>query len=126
MTEPNTTTGKIFGREPALWLAVVAAAVQLVAYWVFPLTDAQQGVINAVATALFGTITAFAVSAEKGVPFLLGLLQALIALALAFGLKLDPGAQVAIMAFATTVASFITRTQVVAPVPPSATVRSWR
>lgn len=121
--ETDTKTPTVLGREPALWLGLIAAGIQLVAYFVFPLTEAQQGVLNAVAVAVFGAITAFMVSSEQGVPALLGVLQALIALGLAFGLKIDPGAQAAIMAFATTVASVITRQLVVVPVRPKVNVR---
>lgn len=107
----------VLGREPALWLGTIAAAVQLTSYLAFPLTPDQQSLINAVAVALFGAITAWMVSAEKGVPASLGLLQAIIALAIGFGWHLSPGVQTSIMATATALAAFLTRTQVVAPIP---------
>lgn len=110
---------KIFGREPALWLGLIAAAIQLVSSLVFPLTTDQQGVLNALAVAVFGAIAAFAVSRDQGVPALLGALKALIAVGLAFGLHWSPELQGEVMAFATAISAVITRTQVTAPVPPA-------
>jgi nicotinamide riboside transporter PnuC len=107
----------LFGREPALILGLVASAIQLFSATVLPLSDGQQGVVNAVAVAVVGLVTAFAVSAEKAAPAVLGLVQAVLALALAFGLNLDAGVQGAVMAFATALVSAYVRSQVVAPVP---------
>jgi nicotinamide riboside transporter PnuC len=85
-------------REPAvLWMAVVAPLIQLISSFVFPMTDEQQGVLNALAAGLAGLITAFMVSAEKALPLLVGLAQAVIAVGVAWGLELDPTAQAAIL-----------------------------
>jgi hypothetical protein len=111
---------KIFGREPALILGLLAAAVQLFSATVLPLTVDQQGVLNAVAVAVLGFATAAAVSAEKAAPAVLGVVQAVLACALAFGLALDPAVQGAVMAFTTALVSAFVRTQVVAPVPAAA------
>ena len=113
---------KIFGREPALILGVIASAIQLVSATVLPLSVEQQGVLNAVAVAVFGFVTAWAVSAEKAAPAVLGLVQAVLACALAFGLHLEPATQGAVMAFATALVSAFVRQQVVAPVPAAAAV----
>lgn len=118
-TPPPSGTA-VLGREPALWLGAIAAAVQLISYLALPLTPDQQSLINAVATAVFGVIAAFMVSQEKAVPALLGCLQAIIALAIGFGAHLSPGVQTSIMTAAAAFAAFVTRTQVVAPVPLSA------
>jgi hypothetical protein len=108
---------KIFGREPALILGLIAAAVQLFSAVVLPLTPEQQGVLNALAVATIGFATAWAVSAEKAAPAILGLAQAVLACALAFGLHLEPTTQSAVMAFATALVSAFVRTQVTAPQP---------
>lgn len=108
---------KIFGREPALVLGLIAAAVQLFSAVVLPLTVEQQGVLNAVAVAVIGFATAAAVSVEKAAPAVLGVVQAVLACALAFGLALAPETQGAIMAFVTALVSAFARTQVVAPTP---------
>lgn len=107
---------KIFGREPALLLGLVASAVQLFSAIVLPLTVEQQGVLNAVAVAIVGVVTAVAVSSEKGAAAVVGLAQAVLALALAFGWAASPEVQGAVMAFVTAIASAYVRTQVSAPV----------
>lgn len=110
---------KIFGREPALILGLFAAAVQLFSAIVLPLSTEQQGVLNAVAVAVIGFATAAAVSTEKAAPAVLGVVQAVLACALAFGLDIPPETQGAVMAFVTALASAWVRTQVVAPEPPA-------
>lgn len=107
---------KVFGREPALILGFVAAAIQLFSAVVLPLSVEQQGVLNAVAVAVMGLVTAAAVSADKAAPAVLGVVQAVLACALAFGLALAPETQGAVMAFASAVVSMFVRTQVTAPV----------
>jgi hypothetical protein len=116
-TDQGENHVKIFGREPALILGLVAAAIQLVSATVLPLSIEQQGVLNAVAVAVIGLLTAAAVSAEKAAPAVLGVVQAVLACALAFGLALEPATQGAIMAFTTALVSAFVRTQVVAPEP---------
>lgn len=108
---------KIFGREPAQVLGLVSALIALLSATVVPLTDAQQGVVMAVVTALVGFVTAAAVSGEKAAPMVAGLIQSVISLALAFGLQIPQATQGAIMAFVAAGVAFYMRTQVVAPVP---------
>lgn len=110
---------KIFGREPALILGLFASAVQLFSAVVLPLDVGQQGAVNAIAVAVIGFATAAAVSAERAAPAVLGLVQAVLACALAFGLAVDPDVQGAVMAFVTAAVAAYIRTQVVAPVPAS-------
>ncbi|HVM19790.1 MAG TPA: hypothetical protein VNV66_08615 [Pilimelia sp.] len=102
-------------REPALILALVASTVQLVSAFVFPLSDAQQGVVNALAVAVAGLVTALMVRSDQLAPAILGVLQAAVALGLAFGWDLSPENQSVIMAFAATVVAMFVRTQVTAP-----------
>jgi intracellular septation protein A len=80
----------IFHREPALWLALVASVVSLTSEFVFHMDDAQQGVINAVAVALVGLITAWSVDKNGLSAAILGLLGSVLSLALAFGAHLSP------------------------------------
>lgn len=108
---------RIFGREPALWAGLLSALIQLVSAFIFPLSDEQQGVLNALTVAILGVITAFAVSSERGVPALLGAIKAVLAVGLSFGLHLTPMNQAVIMTFAAAVAAFIVRDRVTAPVP---------
>lgn len=106
----------IFGREPVKWLGLVAAAIQLFSAIFVPLSVDQQGTLNAVAAALLGLIAAFMVSADKGVPLIAGLMQAVMACALAFGFDLSPTFQGAVMAFVSSIVAMYVRTQVTAPI----------
>lgn len=112
-------------REPALILGLIAAIVQVVSAFVFHLTVDQQGTLNAVAVAVAGLLTALSVKSEQLAPLILGLVQAVIAVGLAFGLVLSPDNQSVIMSLAAAVVAMFVRSVVVAPVPavvPRATV----
>lgn len=109
---------RIFGREPALWLALVASAVKLVsAYWLHLSTD-QQSLVNALAAAIVGLIVARIV--HDGLPAaLLGLAQSGLALAVGLGLHMAADEQATIMTAVGIVVAMFVRTQVTAPVPPA-------
>lgn len=108
---------RTFRREPAVFLGLVAALVQLVSAMIFPLTDEQQGVLNGLAFVVAGVIVAATVSLDRALPLLVGLAQAVVAVGLAFGWELDPTAQSAALAFVAAVTALFVRTQVVAPGP---------
>lgn len=106
---------KILGREPALWLALVAVAVKLSTAFGLDLTDGQQAVINAAAAAAVGI--AVAVMTRDGVAAAaLGFVQAGIALAVGFGLHWSPDQQAVALSFASAIVAMWTRTQVTAKV----------
>jgi hypothetical protein len=113
------TPARIFGRDPALILTLVATAIRLLGAFVIDLSDGQQAALNAVATAGLSFVLAKAVRREGQVPAFLGLVQALLALAIGFGLDLSAENQAVIMSFVGAAAAMFTRTQVQAPVPPS-------
>lgn len=105
---------KILGRDPALFLAALAAVVYgLTAF--LPLSTDVASAINAVAVAAVGVWTALVVK-DGGVAAALGFIKALIALGLGFGLKLTPEQQAAILTVVTAVSAAFVRTQVQAPV----------
>jgi hypothetical protein len=106
-----------FRREPALFLALFAALVQGVSAFFFELTVTQQGVLNAAAVAVAGIVTAAMVARDHLPPAILGALQAVLAVGLAFGLDLSPERQTVIMTLAAAVVAMFVRTQVTAPVP---------
>ena len=109
---------KLF-REPALLLTFVATAVRLVsAFWV-PVSADQQAWVNAAATAVTAAIVAVWVKHEGQVPAILGAIQAVLALAVGFGLHWSPEQQAIFMSFVGAIAAFYTRTQVVARTTPS-------
>lgn len=123
---PSTPAGpivRLFGREPAVWLALAAAAVQLVSAFFLPLTDVQQGSLNAVAVAAVGFLTAWQVSKERALPAVLGVIQAALALGLSFGWHLSPERQAVIMSVAAAIVAMFVRTQVEAPVDREGFVR---
>lgn len=107
---------KIFGREPAIFLALVAAAIKMIAAFWIDLTTEQQAVINALVAAIVGAVIAATVK-DGLVAALLGVAQALLALAIGFGLRVDPDDQAVIMSFVGLALGMFTRTQVTAPVP---------
>jgi len=107
---------RIFGREPALILALVAAVVQGASLFLFDLSSGQQGVLNGLAVAVVGLVVAHQVAKEKVVPALLGVVQAVVSLGLAFGLDLSAEQQTVIMSLAAAAVGMFTRTQVEAKV----------
>jgi len=107
---------KIFGREPAVILALVAALVKLGAAFGLDVSTDQQALINAVAAAAVGVAVAVMVH-DGASAALLGLIQAAVALAVGFGLHWSADQQAVVMTAAAAVLAMWTRTQVTAPVP---------
>lgn len=107
---------RIFGRDPALWLGAASVVVKLVAAFWVDLTVDQQSGLNAVAAALVGLIIASVVR-DGQVAAILGLAQAMLALAIGFGLDVGAEHQAVIMSFVGMVVTAFTRTQVTPPVP---------
>jgi hypothetical protein len=103
-------------RDPALWLTLVATAIRLTAAFVVHLSDEQQTVLNALATAIAGLVVALVVRRDGQVPAILGVAQAILALAVGFGLDVSAEGQAVIMSFVGAAAAAFTRTQVTAPV----------
>jgi hypothetical protein len=112
---------KFFGREPAVFLTLFATAVRFLAAFVLDLTDGQQALLNAAATAAAGLIVANVVG-DGLVAGILGVAQALLALAVGFGLHIDAEHQAVIMSLVGGVVAMFVRTQVVARVPASAVI----
>jgi nicotinamide riboside transporter PnuC len=103
------------GREPAQWLQLISGVL----VFLTPILHVSQefnGAIIAVVTALFGFLTALAVSKEKAAPFVAGLLKALIALALALRFHISPEVQAGAMVLVEAGVGWYLRTQVFAPV----------
>lgn len=113
---------KIFGREPVLWLALVAVLVKFIAaFWVHVSAD-QQAVINVAAAAVMGLMVALIVGDGISAA-VLGLIQAVLAVFVGFGFHLDADHQALVMSVATAIVAMFTRTQVTAPVGPKPLVR---
>jgi hypothetical protein len=106
-------------REAAMTPALVAAIIQVISVFIFPFTDEQSGVLNAVVALIAAAVTAFSVAVEKGLAVLLGGANVLIQLVMAFGLTLTTAQQMAAATFATLLAGWLTRQNAVAPVAAS-------
>lgn len=108
---------KLLGREPALWLALIAAGVKLTTAFGAHVTANQQAAINTTAAAVVAVIIAFMVHDGVGAA-ILGFVQAALAAAVGFGLHWSADRQAIVMSTAAAVVAMWTRTQVTAPVPP--------
>lgn len=109
---------KIFGREPALWLALVAIVVKTVSAFVIEVSADQQTLVNAVAAAVLGLVLAVVSKAGAVGAAVLGFAQAVLALAVGYGLDLSAEKQAVLMALVATLVGMFERTQVTPPVPP--------
>ncbi|MBT2467867.1 hypothetical protein J7E97_08260 [Streptomyces sp. ISL-66] len=107
---------RIFNREPALWLGLVAIAVKLLAAFGMDVSADQQAVINAFAAALVGLILAFVAHDAIGAA-VLGFAQTVLALAIGFGLDWSAEQQAVVLATAAAVVAMWERTQITAPAP---------
>lgn len=109
---------RLLSREPAVWMTLFATAVRFLAAFVIDLTDSQQAVLNAAASATAGLIVALWVRRDGQVAAILGFAQALLALAIGFGLSIDAEHQAVIMSLVGGLVAMFVRTQVTAKVPP--------
>lgn len=108
--------GKVFGRDPLWWTTAIAAAVQFVCAFLIHVTPEQQGVIGALAIAVFGVVGAIALHDGTWAAALMALVKAGIAAGLAFGLHWAPEQQATIMFAVQSLLTLILREQVTAPV----------
>lgn len=107
---------RIFGREPALWLALVAVLVKTGAAFGLNVSADQQSAVNAVAAAVVGLAVAYI--AHDGLSAaVLGAAQSVIALAVGFGLHWSADQQAVTMSLIAVLVGMFVRTQVTAPAP---------
>lgn len=107
---------KLFGREPAVWLGLVAVAVQFLVAWGVNLSEEQQAGVNAVATLAMGLAVAVTSARDQIVPAASGLLVGVLQLAVSFGLDLSQEKIATAGALLTALLAAWLRTQVTAPV----------
>jgi len=110
---------KIFGRDPLAWTTAISALVQFLCAFIFHVSTEQEGVIAAVALAVFGLIGAATLHDGTWAAALISLVKAGIALGLAFGLAWAPEQQATVMFAVQAVLTLIVRNQVVAPITAS-------
>jgi hypothetical protein len=109
---------KIFGREPAVWLGLLAVVLQTLVAWGVHLTGEQQGAINAVVTFAMGLAIAVSVAREQIVPVAGSLMAAVLQLWVAFGGDVSQEQITTASAVVTAVLAAWLRTQVVARTGP--------
>jgi len=109
---------RIFGREPALWLALIAVLVKVVAAFGVEVTAEQQTWINAVAAAAVGLILAVVAREGSIGAAVIGFVQAVLALAVGFGLDWSADQQAVVMSLIATAVAMFERSQTVPPVGP--------
>lgn len=114
---PALPTVRWFGREPAQWLQLISGLLIFLTPLLHLSVDLT-GAIMAVVTAVFGFLTALAVSREKAAPLVAGIIKALLALTLALHFSLSVEVQSGVMVFIEAAVAWYLRTQVVAPVAP--------
>lgn len=107
----------IFGREPAVFWNMVAS-LAMAGLLLFAVSEELHGVLNAVALAAAGFLTAAMVSVDAALPALVGLFKAGFAAFLAFGVDVPENVQVGILALVAAAGAFFVRQQVAAKVPP--------
>lgn len=102
---------KIFGREPAVWIGLIGGALTLlVSMGVLDFTNEQTALSMAAVSAVFGVITAY-LTKDTMLGVLVGLTEAVIALAVGFGASLSPELTASIIAFVNVAVAFFQRTQ---------------
>lgn len=108
---------RIFGRDPALWLALAAAIISGVGAFVIHLSVDQEGALNGAFAAIFGMIV-WKVTSDGGPALILGFVKALIVLAAAWHFNMSVDKQAILMTVVSAVVMMFVRTQVGAPEPP--------
>lgn len=114
---------RLFGREPAVTVGIVVAlliALLPVFNWN---ADVAATVAGAIAV-LGGAVTAAMVSVDKLLPLLVGVGQAVVAVATAFSVNIPDNYITAGMAVLSVIAGLATRSQVSPKDPPSATLHT--
>jgi hypothetical protein len=102
----------IWGREPAVFWNMVATFVMAVLL-LFPVDEHLHGLLNAAALAAAGFATAAMVSVDVALPALTGLIKAVFAVVIAFGMNIPESTQVGILAIVAAAGAFFVRQQVV-------------
>lgn len=106
---------KWFGREPAVLITQVNAAIVAVLL-LSKLSEPVQAAIGGATTAIGGLIIAMVVKRERALPALVAVARTLVTLAVVLGVKWDPAYQIMLIAAFETVAGIFIRDRVVAPV----------
>lgn len=110
---------KIFGRDPALWAALLGSVVSALGTFVFHFSVDQEGALNGLFAALMG-ILVWHVTSDGAPALILGLSKALILVAAAWHFNVPADQQTILMTLLSAAVAMFVRTQVAAPEPPPA------
>lgn len=108
---------KIFGREPALLLGLIAAALKLSTAFGLDVTADQQTLINTVLACIVALASAIVLKSGAVAATVMQLAQAGMALFVGFGLNWSADKQGLVMATVAAALAMFTRTQATPPVP---------
>jgi uncharacterized membrane protein len=109
--------GKVYGREPAVWMAAVGAVWQILSAFGLGFDPQLQSIITAIVAAVLGVIVAVQVG-DGIIAALNGLVVAGVSLVAYFGFGWDSETQAKVVGAAMLiVAWFVTRPNVTAPQP---------
>lgn len=101
---------KLFGREPAVWVAFLQAVIILASATIFHWSDTQVGALALVVVAIGDTVVAYLTKATL-LGVLIGLLKATVAAFATFGYNLDVNTVAALVATLTASLGLFQRTQ---------------
>lgn len=111
--------GKVYRREPAVWLAAVGAVWQILSAFGLGFDPKLQSIITAIVAGVLGVIVAVQVG-DGIIAALNGLVVAGVSLVAYFGFDWDSETQAKVVgAVMVLIAWFVTRPNVTAPVPAS-------
>lgn len=110
--------GKIYGREPAVWLAALGALWQILSAFGLNFDPQLQSIVTAVVAAAFGLVVAVQVG-DGILAALAGLVTAGVSLFSYFGLNWDAELQAKVVGAIMLLVGVWVRDKVTAPVPAS-------
>lgn len=111
--------GKILGREPAIWVALLTSAIGAVTAFGWNVSPTVQAVVVAAFSAVLGLLVAVQVH-DGIVAAVMGLAQALVSLVVGIGYDLSADSQYKIMLLVAAGVAWYTRSNVTPPVPAAA------
>lgn len=108
--------GKIFGRQPVLVTTFLAVFLQVASSIFLHWTDNQQALLNAAISAVLGFAAAAAVALDKALPAVVGVVQAVLFVAVGFGVSITDSQMSMVSALVAAAVALWTYDRVTAPV----------
>lgn len=115
-----------FQRDPVILVQMLIIPILMSIVLLFASSfgwpETTVGVVNALLLAAGGAVAAFGVSVDAGLPLVAGIVKALLAVLLAFGLHINEVQQVVVLTIVSVIISYLTRGQVTAKEQPAVVV----